>query len=243
MTRPRIPASEMTRSLPRPSTKCGRPRVRAKRTRARSSWALWTVANRSAGPADAHRREAGERFVARCLDPDPALDVGPGGDRIEAGDHRSPPRARRSISAGSGNGRRVAAAMTSSATAAAAPGRPSAAGGGRHRGVRPRVLEQPGRVEERRGVEVLVRDQPGRARHRRGSRRSPAGARPRADTARRPSAGPSRSPRPGWTIRPARRPGPRWPARPASRRAGTGTGGSGGGPRPGRDSRPASAAA
>ena len=58
-------------------------------------------------PADAHRGEPGERFVARGLDPDPALDVGPGRDRIEGGDHRASPRAMRSISDGSGNGSRA----------------------------------------------------------------------------------------------------------------------------------------
>ena len=57
----------------------------------------------------------------------------------------------------------AAAARTSSATASAAPGRPSDAGRGRHRGVRRRVLEEAGRVEQRRGIEGLVVDEPRRA--------------------------------------------------------------------------------
>ena len=113
--------------------------------------------------ADAHRGEPGERLVARRLDPDPALDVGPGGDRVEGIDHRWPPRATRSISLCSGKGWRVAAASTSAATAAAAPGSTQAAGRSRHDGVALRVLEQAGRVEERVGIEVLVRDQARRA--------------------------------------------------------------------------------
>src|SRR4029077_19953003 len=75
---------------------------------------------------DAHRREPRERLVARGLDPDPALDVGAGSDRVEGRDHAAAPRARRSISATSGNGWRAAAARTSAATASAAPGRPRA---------------------------------------------------------------------------------------------------------------------
>ena len=50
MTRPRTPASAITTSLPRPRIRCGSPRVRANRTRARSSNALCAVAKRSAGP-------------------------------------------------------------------------------------------------------------------------------------------------------------------------------------------------
>ena len=75
--------------------------------------------------ADAHRREPGERLVARRLDPDPALDVGAGRDRVEARDHAPDPRASRSMPAASGKAAPVAAARTSSATASAAPGLPS----------------------------------------------------------------------------------------------------------------------
>ena len=75
--------------------------------------------------ADAHRREPGERLVAGRLDPDPALDVGAGRDRVEARDHAPDPRASRSMPAASGKDAPVAAARTSSATASAAPGLPS----------------------------------------------------------------------------------------------------------------------
>ncbi len=50
ITRPRTPRSLMTTSLPRPRTRYGSSRARANRTIARSSKALRTVANRSAGP-------------------------------------------------------------------------------------------------------------------------------------------------------------------------------------------------
>ena len=45
-----MPASAMTTLLPRPRSVCGSSRLRAKRMSARSSWTLWTVAKRSAGP-------------------------------------------------------------------------------------------------------------------------------------------------------------------------------------------------
>jgi hypothetical protein len=38
--------------------------------------------------SDAHRGEPGEWLVAGRLDPDPALDIGAGGDRVEGVDHR-----------------------------------------------------------------------------------------------------------------------------------------------------------
>ena len=62
------------------------------------------------GTADAHRREPGERLVARGLDADPALDVGPDRDRVERGrriggrdrGHAGSPRDRRSMASGVG---------------------------------------------------------------------------------------------------------------------------------------------
>ena len=93
--------------------------------------------------ADAHRREPGERLVARCLDPDPALDVGPGRDGVEArAIIAAPPRARRSISAGFGNGRRARRSHDQLGDRGGRTRSPQAARGGRHRGVRLRILEQ-----------------------------------------------------------------------------------------------------
>ena len=76
MTRPRTPRSLMTRSLPRPSTRCGSSRARAKRTRRAQLEDVVHGGEQVGRAADAHRREPRQRLVARGLDADPALDVG-----------------------------------------------------------------------------------------------------------------------------------------------------------------------
>ena len=169
-----MPASAMTTSLPRPSSVSGIPRDRAKRTIARSSWTLWTVAKRSAGPPTrivVNRASGSSRDVftpirrwiavpiatASKAAPDPCS-VGRGRG------HASDPREIRSISSAVGSGRRSAAAMTSAATASAAPGRPKAARRLGHRGAGGVVGQRAVRGrDERVGVERLVGDDPGRA--------------------------------------------------------------------------------
>ena len=169
MTSPRMPASAMTRSLPRPRTKWGSPRVRANRTSARSSWRVVDGREQVGRPADPHRREPGERLVARGLDPDPALDVGADRDGVERRDHgrrgrhRAPPRDSRSIAAGSGSVVRVGRRhhKLRHGVGGSRPGhRPR---GGGHHHVPRRILEQGGRIEQRLGIERLVLDDPRRA--------------------------------------------------------------------------------
>ena len=193
--------------------------------------------------ADAHRREPGERLVARRLDPDPALDVGAGRDRVEARDHAPDPRASRSMPAASGNGAPCRGGEDELGHGVGRAGPAERPRRGRHPGVCQRVVEQLRRVEQGVGVERLVLDQPGGAgldQARRVRALVAGGVRIRA---RRPSAGRGRSPRPASRSRPGRRPGRPRPARPASRRAGTGTAGSAAGrPRAG-PREPASAAA
>ena len=163
MTRPRIPASAMTRSLPRPRIVCASPRARANRTSARSSCALCTVANRSAGPPTrivVNRASGSSRDV---LTPIRRWMSVPVGDRVEARrSRRGPSRAALDGGRCPAVASRAAAARTSSATASAAPGRPQRTCRGRHRGVRPRIVEQRRRLEQRRRVERLVVDQPRR---------------------------------------------------------------------------------
>ena len=111
--------------------------------------------------ADAHRREPGERLVAGCLDPDPALDVGAGRDRVEARDHAPDPRASRSMPAASGKAAPVAAARTSSATASAAPGLPSDRAAADIPACASGSSSSSAASSEGVGVERLVLDQPG----------------------------------------------------------------------------------
>ena len=151
-----MPASAMTRSLPRPRTKCGRSRVAGEADERPQLVGVVDGREQVGRPADAHRREPGERLVARRLDPDPALDVGARSrSASKARDHAAAAAARHDArcSLGVREGlARSAAARTSSATASAAPGRPSAAGRRRHRGVAPRVVEErrPRRAARRR---------------------------------------------------------------------------------------------
>ena len=102
--------------------------------------------------ADAHRREPRERLVARRLDADPALDVGAGGDRVEA-PRSSPRRPGRGARSSVGVRERAgasAAARTSSATASAAPGRPSARAAADIAACAAGSSSSAGRVEQRR---------------------------------------------------------------------------------------------
>ncbi len=177
--------------------------------------------------ADPHRRESGQRLVARGLHPDPPLDVRPGAQRIEHRGRHAATRASRSMASASGSGRPSATARMSAATAAAAPGRPERLRGGRHPGVRRPVVEQGRRREEGRRVERLVADEPGGSRVGEGARVGELVAgrmRVRDDDHRQRRA---RRPRRGSTSRPGRRRGrPRRGPGPC-RREGTGTGDSG----------------
>ena len=90
MTRPRIPASAITTSLPRPRTTCGMPAAAGELDERPQLERVVRDGEQVGRPADAHRREPGQRLVARRLDPDPALDLGPERDRVEGGAARSP---------------------------------------------------------------------------------------------------------------------------------------------------------
>ena len=227
MTRPRIPASAMTRSLPRPRMRCGSSRVRANRTSARKLVGVVGGREQVGRATDPHRREPGQRLVARGLDPDPALDLGAGAMASKVAIMR-PRRGRAARSrrigerrpAGRGQdelGHRVGRSRTSRAPA---PRPPSARG-------RPDRRAGRGRHEERLGVERLVLDEPGRTGVDQGRR---VGAlvtgrvRIRHDDHRQPEGGDLGQRR---RAQPVRRRGPPRPGRPASRRAGTDTGGSG----------------
>ena len=83
MTRPRTPASAMTTSLPRPRTTCGMPAAPGELDERPQLERVVGHGEQVGRAADAHRGEPGERLVARRLDPDPALDLGPERDRVE----------------------------------------------------------------------------------------------------------------------------------------------------------------
>ena len=196
MTRPRTPASAMTTSLPRPRSVYGIARARANRTRPRSSKALCAAANRSAGPADPHRREAGERLVAGRLHAEPALDLGPGRGRRRTARRparsdgssltAAPPRGDRARSRpapGSGRSRRRDA-RRARRPRRRRPGAPTRAGGRAHRERGPRDRRGCGRLEERVRIERLVLDEPGGPGLDERLARSPAGGRRRAGTGR-----------------------------------------------------------
>ena len=217
--------------------------TRAKRTIARSSWMLWTVANRSAGPPTRIVVNRAERLVARRLDADPALDRGADRERVEgaAGTAAADPTPRRRPSV-----TRPAPRAIASIALARRQGAPF--GQRRARARRSRRRRRAGRSRGRRAAiaaragssnrmsvaatsasasNVLVGDDPGRARPRPGSRRwrpGGRGVRIRDDDRRDPERGDlgERS-----TSPPARRRGRPRRAPPACRRAGTGTGGSG----------------
>ena len=225
----------MTRSLPRPQDQV---RQLARPGEADEGAQLERVVGgreQVGRAADAHRREPRQRLVARRLDPDPALDVGAGRERVEGRRSSAALAAREPLDRGR---LRQRAAGPPRPGPARRPRRPRPAGRARgprrtsrrarpgRRGARPRRAARRRRTPRRRRA--------GPRPPRPGSRRWPAGGRRRADTARRPSAGRGRSPRPASTSRRDRRPGPRRRARPASRRAGTGTAGSGRAARPGR---------
>ena len=114
-TRPPTPASLMTRSEPRPEEHQGHlPGARE----AHDGPQLEQVAHlreQVRGTADAHRREACQRLLARRLDAQPALDVGAQAERLLLG---QPPDERRrghasalesrSMTSAAGSGRRSA---------------------------------------------------------------------------------------------------------------------------------------
>ena len=161
MTSPRIPASAMTTSLPRPRMTCVEP---ARAGEANQGAQLVGVVDRReqvGRTADAHRGEPGERLVARCLDPDPALDVGAGRDRVEARDHAPDPRASRSMPVGVREGRPRRGGQDELGHGVGRPGPAQRPCRGRHPGVRQRVVEQLCRLDQGVGVERLVLDQPG----------------------------------------------------------------------------------
>ena len=234
----------MTTSLPRPRTRYGRsarPREADERPQ------LERVVHRReqvGRTADPHRREPRQRFVARRLDADPALDLRPDGDRIEGGRSGTVPgsrrgpreRRRRRPPVGPGRSRRRRPGR-GRPRPRRLPGRPSARAAADIARWPGRIVQQRGRVEQRRGVEGLVLDEPRRAgldEHAGVGPLVPGRVRVRDDDHRQAEGG---RPRRGWTSRPVRRPGPRRPARSASRRAGTGTVGSDRGRPPGNDSR------
>ena len=230
MTRPRTPRSLMTVSLPRPSTRCGIPRVRANRTRPRSSKVLWTVANRSAGPPTRIVVKPRERLVARGLDPDPALDLGPDRDRSRTSASGRPSRRRAArphavaIAAGSGSGRpRRATASRGRRRPRRHAGRPSARAAAAIARCAAGSSSRAAASSSAVGVEASSSTSRAAPASTSGGRWR-AGARRRADTARRPSATRARSPRPGSTSRRGPRRGRRRPGRASmsSRRNGCG---------------------
>ena len=165
-----MPASAITTSLPRPRSVSGIPRERAKRTIARSSWTLWTVANRSAGPPTrivVNRASGSSREVLTPIRRWIAVPTR-AGRRRPAPDPADPSRGRaprdrldrRRPAAAAGASAR---ARRSAATASAAPGRPrprAAAAIAVRAGI---VEEEVRRRDERVGVERLVGDEPGGA--------------------------------------------------------------------------------
>ena len=156
----------MTTSLPRPRTRCGIARERANRTRARSSNALCTVANRSAGPPTrivVNRASGSSRDVLtpirRWMSVPTAMASNSVGRRHAAG----PPRS--TLDARSGRWQRLAPGSSQHQVRdrIGGPWPPEATGGRGHGGVACRVVEQVGGGEQRRGVEVGVLDEPRRA--------------------------------------------------------------------------------
>ena len=184
-----MPASAMTTSLPRPRSVSGISRDRANRTIARSSWMLWTVAKRSAGPPTrivVNRASGSSRDVLTPIRRWIAVPISTGSNaRSPArGRHATAPREIRSIVAVSGNGRRSAAARTRAATASAAPGRPrprAASAIATSAPRRRRAGRPPRRARPRRTPRRARAGPPPR---RRGRGRSPSGGRPRAGTGR-----------------------------------------------------------
>ena len=162
------PASAMTTSLPRPRSRCGSPRERAKRTIARSSKTLWTVAKRSAGPPTrivVNRASGSSREV---LTPIRRWMSGPDRDRVEAACRRP----RRHAAAARERSASIVARRPGSGSPLARPRRtsprpPRPRRAGRARGPRrpsracaSRSSSRSAAVEQRVGVEVLVRDEP-----------------------------------------------------------------------------------
>ena len=167
--------------------------------------------------ADAHRREPGQRLVARRLDPDPALDVRADRDRVEGrpAARRHPPSgplahavAARSLDRriGQGLARGRGQDQLRDGVGGSRPAeRPRRLG---HRAWATGSSRMPPRRRSAAASNASSVDDPRRAGLGEARRRSPAGGRPHADTGRRPSAARAPSPRPASTSRPARRPGP-----------------------------------
>ena len=251
-TRPRMPASAMTTLLPRPEHEVRQPARPREADEAAQLEGVVGHREQVGRAADAHRREPRERLVARRLDAEPALDVGPGGDRVEAGASAAhgPPRPARARAACDVASGRPPGGRLWRAAARRAPRRRRRRPAGRAPAAaaaiaawRGRVVEDRRRVEQRSRVEVLVLDQHAPRRPRRGTGVGPLVARRvgvRHDDHRQAEGG---RPRRASRSRPGRRPGRPRRARPASRRAGTDTAGSGRAGARGSPSRPASAAA
>ena len=218
-----------------------RSRARAKRTRAAQLEGVVDGREQVGRAADAHRREPGERLVARRLDADPALDVRPDGDR-----RRTAASPSRGDAAGASLDRppRPAAAR-GAATASDEVG--DGVGGSRADPARGRRRTSRGAPPGRRGCAAASSSASASNASSSTSRAAPASTSSRAlarwwpaacgygtTTMRQAEGG---RPRPASTSRPDRRRGRRRPGPRACRRAGTGAGGSARAGPPGRASR------
>ena len=144
MTRPRMPASAMTRSLPRPSTKCGRSRAAREADERAQLEGVVDVANRSAGPPTrivVNRASGSSRDVLTPIRRWMSVPIAIGVEAPRSS--RATPRETRSISARSGQ-RPALARRPSRARRPRRrpPGRPSARAAADIASVARRVVEQ-----------------------------------------------------------------------------------------------------
>ena len=181
-----MPASEITTLLPRPRSVSGSSRDRANRTSARSSKTLWAVANRSAGPPTrivVNRASGASRDVLTPI----RRWMSARARRIErrrGGGGSVTRRSPRAIALDRWPARAAAGARRARGELGdrvGGPGPAERARGGGHRGVRGRVVEDRGGLDE--GVASNASSATSRAAPASASTaRSPAGGRRRAGT-------------------------------------------------------------
>ena len=158
---------------PPPSTTCGSPRDRANRTSARSSKALWTVANRSAGPPTrivVNRASGSSRDVLTPIRRWMSVPIAMASNGTVARSGVTPDVTQRLRASGgrsrrgSGSGRRSRGGDDEIGDGIGGAGSGQRAGGGGHRGVSGGVVEDRGGIEQGGGVEGLVVHRARRAR-------------------------------------------------------------------------------